>query len=66
MHFYVFVRQDISVADQVCQVAHACVEAGKRFGHPESTNLVLLSVKDKAALLEVAAKCERNRVLRQF
>lgn len=61
-HFYVFVRADISAADQMCQVAHACVEAGKLFGHPEHTNLVLLSVADKKELLAVAEKCRRNKV----
>ena len=61
-YFYCLVRKDIPVQDQVCQVAHACVEAGKRYMHPEHTNLVLLELPNKKALLEMAAKLDRNRV----
>lgn len=61
-YFYVIVRTDLTLADQICQVAHACVEAGKQFGIPEHCNLVLLSVPDRASLLAVAEKLERNRV----
>lgn len=61
-YVYVVVRSDIPTEDVACQVAHACLEAGKQFAHPAHTNLVLLSVPNKAALLEVAEKLTRNRV----
>ena len=61
-YFYVFVRQDIPLADQLCQVAHACLAAGKRFRHPNHTNLVLLSVPDLPALKEVEDRCVKHQV----
>lgn len=39
------VRTDIPLAQQVVQVGHACLEAGRRFDWPEETcNLVVLAV----------------------
>ncbi len=56
---YVLVRTDISLADQVVQVGHACLEAGCSFQQPtEPCNLVLLSVpseKDLRRVVEQAA-----------
>lgn len=54
MHFYVFIRTDIPLADQMCQVAHAAALAGKWFQLPNNCNLVLLQVKDKPSLLAAA------------
>jgi hypothetical protein len=47
----VLVRRDLSVADQLVQVAHAAMETGRRF--PAITggvHLVVLSVPDRAHL----------------
>lgn len=49
-HYYVAVRTDIPIEDQVCQVAHAARLAGKRFKHKASTHLVLLQVDNLDAL----------------
>ncbi len=62
LYYYCFVRTDISLADQICQVSHASVEAGRRFGIPEHCNLVLLQVPNQQALLDIQAKCKRNNV----
>jgi hypothetical protein len=41
----VLVRTDIPLAQQVVQVSHACLEAGRRFDWPEEPcNLVVLAV----------------------
>lgn len=59
---YVFIRQNIPLADQICQVAHACLEAGRRFAPPEHANLVLLAVNDEKSLLKVEEKCKKHGV----
>jgi hypothetical protein len=42
---YVLVRTDLLLAQQIVQVGHACVEAGRRFEWPaEPCNLVVLAV----------------------
>lgn len=61
-HYYVFVRTDIPLADQICQVSHASVLAGKRFQLPNNCNLVLLQVKDKEALLKVSDKLNKLEI----
>ncbi len=45
------VRTDIPLAQQVVQVGHACLEAGRRFDWPElPCNLVVLGVATQADL----------------
>jgi hypothetical protein len=58
----VLVRTDISLADQVVQVAHVCLEAGYRFGRPagESCPLVLLGVPSEAHLRDAVTWLEAS------
>ncbi len=49
-YMYLFVRTDISLADQACQIAHAAAGAAARFKHPDDCNLVLIQVPDLQAL----------------
>ncbi len=51
-YLYCFIRTDISTADQIVQVGHACIEAGKRFQYPENTHLILFEVKSQQKLVE--------------
>ncbi len=48
------VRQDLPVAQQIVQAAHAAYEAGSRFGDPEAPppNLVLIGVSDEPRLID--------------
>ena len=49
---YVFVRQDMPIANQIVQVGHACFEAGKKFDSPkESCTLILFYVGNEESLL---------------
>jgi hypothetical protein len=55
----VLVRADIPLADQIVQVGHACLEAGRRFAQPaEPGNLVLLSVPSERHLHDAVARAE--------
>lgn len=62
MHYYVFVRRDIPIADQACQISHASALGGRDFGYPDGCNLVLLQVESREALLEVAKLLEENEI----
>lgn len=53
-HYYVFVRQDIPVANQIVQVSHAM----ETRHYTETHNCVLIGVPDESSLLEVSAKLE--------
>ncbi len=44
------VRADLPIADQIVQVGHACLEAGRRFQPEEGCHLVVLSVSDEIDL----------------
>lgn len=44
--YYVVVRSDLSVAQQIIQVAHCCLTAGSKFELPEYHHLVLLSIDE--------------------
>lgn len=59
---YVFVREDIPIADQIVQVGHACIDAGRDFKHPENTRMVLLSVVDERRLLKVQSLLDQNHI----
>jgi hypothetical protein len=53
------VRADIPLADQIVQVGHACLEAGRRFAQPaEPGNLVLLSVPSERHLHDAVVRAE--------
>lgn len=52
---YVFVRSDLSLAQQIIQASHATLECGFKFDEPESTtHLVLIEVKSEEELIRVS------------
>lgn len=51
---YVFVRSDISKAQQLVQACHACQEAGAKFGCPDNTHLIALHVGNEDELEVIA------------
>lgn len=62
LYFYLFVRKDLPVADQACQIAHAAAEAGKLFQIPDHCFLVLLHVENKSELLAVAERIAKHDI----
>jgi hypothetical protein len=56
---YVLVRRDIPLADQIVQVGHACLEAGRVFEQPPDSNMVVLSVGTEERLLRAVASTEQ-------
>lgn len=58
-YIYTFIREDISIAQKIVQLGHACHEAGKLLTHADhksTSSLVLLSAKDGDELLAIAEK----------
>lgn len=53
------VRTDIPLADQVVQVGHACLEAGRRFVWQDGTHMVVLAVPDLERLLRALERLDR-------
>ena len=54
---YVFVRTDLTAAQQIVQAAHATYEAGWMFKvTKEPLHLILFGVKDEAALIKASAR----------
>ena len=62
-HTYVFVRQDLSLAQQNVQSIHVGIWAGEFFANGISkSNLVYIGVPDKQALHEVMDVMGRNEI----
>lgn len=59
---YVFIRTDIPIADQLCQVGHVCLEAGKVFSPPNHTHIVVLAVKDESSLMKLSTRLEGEQI----
>jgi hypothetical protein len=48
----VLVRADLPLPDQIVQVGHACLEAGRRFQPADGCHIVVLTVTDQIALVQ--------------
>lgn len=52
---YIFVRKDLSPAQQIVQASHAALEAGFRFNQPDTpTHIVLIGINDQAGIMSTA------------
>lgn len=61
-YIYTFIREDLSPAQKIIQLGHACHEAGKMVGkaeYPTPSSLVLLSAKDEDDLIMISRKIDR-------
>ena len=61
-YFYIAIRTDLPLADQMCQVAHVATDAGRYFGVHEKCNLVLLQVKNREALFKLERMLTKNQI----
>lgn len=60
---YLFVRQDLSIAQQFVQSNHAGIKAGEEFGNGISkSNMVLIGVPNKKSLYEAMDIMGRNDI----
>jgi hypothetical protein len=57
---YLFIRTDLSPAQQIVQASHAALEAGNRFG-PHS-HLVLIAAEGEDTLLKAAAQLNEQGI----
>ena len=51
------------LADQLCQVSHVCVKAGRKFLIDQDTCMVMLQVPDEDALIELATKIANHATI---
>ena len=57
------VRVDIPIADQIVQVGHVCLEAGRRYmGSGATPNLVLLGVACERQLLDALGRLDARGI----
>ena len=60
-YIYTFIRRDLSAAQKIVQLGHACHEAGKLLKHEENretSSLILLSAADEKDLKSIARKID--------
>lgn len=60
-YIYTFIREDISHAQKIVQLGHACHEAGKFLDNEEHkyvSSLILLSAQDEEDLKQIAKKID--------
>lgn len=60
-YIYTFIREDLSPAQKIVQLGHACHEAGKllpREEHPHVSSLILLSARDEQDLKMISKKID--------
>jgi len=59
---YIFIRQDISLAQQMVQGIHAALDAGRLFTDNPHYNLVMIGVKDEEELFDVERLLSENDI----
>jgi hypothetical protein len=61
---YVFVRQDIPLAQQLVQSCHAVFQVSSKITYPPEIepNMVLIGVPDEKALLKVQTKLNKHQI----
>lgn len=60
-YIYTFIREDLSPAQKIVQLGHACHEAGKllpKSEHPDVSSLILLSARDEDDLRMISRKID--------
>lgn len=53
-YLYAFVREDLSIPQQIIQTAHAVDELNKSFPHDWQNHMVLFSAKNEDELLKIS------------
>jgi len=59
---YLFIRQDISLAQQLVQAAHAALDAGRAFTDIPHRNLVLIGIANEAELFQIEQHLSENNI----
>ena len=62
-YIYTFIREDLTPAQKIVQIGHACYEAGKLFQDKEGiSSLILLYAKDEEDLMFIAERLEMKGI----
>lgn len=60
--FYVVVNKSLPIETQLCQVAHACVDAGREFQIPAGAYVAVLQAKNEIKLMAFTRKLVRYSI----
>ena len=61
-YMYLFVREDLTAAQQIVQTAHAVDELNKEYPHSPGNYMVLCSVNDEYDLFDVSTRLKENGI----
>ena len=62
-YMYLFIREDLSIPQQIVQTAHAVDELGKRIKSSANTNFMcLFGVKDESSLQMISEKLNQQGI----
>lgn len=60
---YIFIRKDLSPAQQLVQASHAALEAGFTFDKPHKTSsIIMIGAENKDELYDIGARLERHGI----
>ena len=60
---YIFIREDIPLAQQLVQASHAALEAGFTFDKPHKTSsIIMIGAKDKDDLYKIGERLDKHGI----
>jgi hypothetical protein len=60
---YIFIRKDLSMAQQLVQASHAALEAGHEFEKPHKTSsIILIGADDKDDLYKIGERLAKHGI----
>jgi hypothetical protein len=60
---YIFIRKDLSLAQQLVQASHAALEAGFEFEKPHKTSsIIMIGAENKDELYNIRDRLERHGI----
>jgi hypothetical protein len=60
---YIFIRKDLSPAQQLVQATHAALEAGFTFEKPQETSsIIMIGAKDKDELYQIRDRLDKHNI----
>jgi hypothetical protein len=60
---YIFIRKDLSLAQQLVQSSHAALEAGFTFNKPQQTSsIIMIGAKDQNELYQIGERLSKHGI----
>lgn len=65
-YMYLFVRDDLTAAQQIVQTAHAVDELNKKYPHGPGNYMVLCSAKSESELFNISRYLEQDNIVHEM